>query len=74
MLVLTRKKNESVILNENIEITVLEIDGDQVKLGIQAPKDIEILRKEIIIKIEEENRNALKGNPNLKNILKEKTK
>lgn len=74
MLVLTRRKNESVILNENIEITILEIDGDQVKLGIQAPKDIEIFRKEIIVKIEEENRNALKGNSNLKNILKEKTK
>lgn len=74
MLVLTRRKNESVILNENIEITILEIDGEQVKLGIQAPKDIEILRKEIIVKIEEENMSALKGNPNLKNILKEKTK
>lgn len=66
MLVLTRRKNESVILNENIEITILEIDGDQVKIGIKAPKEVEILRKEIIVKIEEENMNALKGNHNLK--------
>lgn len=66
MLVLTRRRNESVILNENIEITILEIDGDQVKIGIKAPKEVEILRKEIIVKIEEENMNALKGNLNLK--------
>ncbi|MBS4190258.1 carbon storage regulator CsrA [Bacillus sp. FJAT-49705] len=74
MLVLTRRKNESVILNENIEITILEIDGEQIKLGIKAPKDVEILRKEIILKIEEENMNALRGNFDLKKILKEKTK
>lgn len=66
MLVLTRRKNESVILNENIEITILEIDGDQVKVGIKAPKEVEILRKEIMVKIEEENMNALKGNLDLK--------
>ena len=68
MLVLTRRRNESVILNENIEITILEIDGDQVKIGIKAPKEVEILRKEIMVKIEEENMNALKGNLNLKKI------
>ncbi|WP_419393369.1 carbon storage regulator CsrA [Cytobacillus praedii] len=67
MLVLTRRRNESVILNENIEITILEIDGDQVKIGIKAPKEVEILRKEIMEKIEEENMNALKGNYDLKN-------
>ncbi|MED3549820.1 carbon storage regulator CsrA [Cytobacillus praedii] len=67
MLVLTRRRNESVILNENIEITILEIDGDQVKIGIKAPKEVEILRKEIMVKIEEENMNALKGNLDLKN-------
>lgn len=66
MLVLTRRKNESVILNENIEITILEIDGDQVKVGIKAPKEVEILRKEIMVKIEEENMNALKGKLDLK--------
>ncbi|MEH7388962.1 carbon storage regulator CsrA [Bacillus sp. JJ1503] len=74
MLVLTRKKNESVILNENIEITILEIDGEQIKLGIKAPKDVEILRKEIIVKTELENINALKGNFDLKKILEENTK
>ncbi|MEH7124265.1 carbon storage regulator CsrA [Bacillus sp. JJ1773] len=74
MLVLTRRKNESIILNENIEITILEIDGEQIKLGIKAPKDVEILRKEIIVKTEQENINALKGNFDLKKILEEKTK
>ncbi|KAB2336789.1 carbon storage regulator CsrA [Cytobacillus depressus] len=74
MLVLTRKKNESVILNENIEITILEIDGEQIKIGIKAPKDVEVLRKEIIVKTEQENINALKGNLDLKKILEENTK
>ena len=47
MLALTRKKGEALVLNNNIEITVLEIKGDQVKIGIQAPKDVSIYRKEI---------------------------
>ncbi len=56
MLALTRKKNESLILNNNIEITVLEIKGDQVKIGIEAPKDVAIYRKEIYLQIQEENK------------------
>jgi len=47
MLVLTRKKDESIIINDNIEIIVTEISGNRVRLGIDAPKDVVINRKEI---------------------------
>lgn len=49
MLVLHRKKGESIVLNDNIIITVSEISGDKVKLAIEAPKEITIMRSEIII-------------------------
>ena len=45
MLALTRKKGESLVVNNNIEITVLEIRGDQVKIGISAPKEVPIYRQ-----------------------------
>ena len=53
MLALARKVNESIILNDNIEVTVLEIKGDQVKIGINAPKDVPIYRKELFVQIQE---------------------
>ena len=46
MLALSRKKNEAIIINNDIEITVLEVKGDQVKIGISAPKEVPIYRKE----------------------------
>ena len=49
MLALTRKVGESIIIDNNIEITVLEVKGEQVKLGISAPKEIAIFRKEIYV-------------------------
>ncbi|UVI29893.1 carbon storage regulator CsrA [Paenibacillus spongiae] len=58
MLVLSRKKGESVILQDNIEITILEVTADTVKIGINAPKDIEILRKEIYTMVKETNRES----------------
>ncbi|WP_137791994.1 carbon storage regulator CsrA [Bacillus sp. E(2018)] len=58
MLVLTRKLQEAIKIGENIELTVLSIDGDQVKLGISAPKQIEIHRKEVFLSIQEENDQA----------------
>lgn len=72
MLALSRRKKESLIVNNNIEITVLEIKGDQVKLGISAPKDVSIYRKEIYLQIEEANKEAMKmeGIENLQNLLK----
>ena len=49
MLALTRKKGEALVINNNIEITVLEIRGDQIKLGITAPKDVPVYRKEVYL-------------------------
>lgn len=58
MLALTRKINESIMLGNEIEVTVLEVKGDQVKLGIKAPKSVSILRKEIFVQVQEENKSA----------------
>ncbi len=58
MLALTRKKGESLVLNNNIEVTVLEIRGDQVKLGIKAPKQVPVYRKEVYLQIQKENEAA----------------
>ena len=59
MLALTRKKGEALVINNNIEITVLEIRGDQIKIGITAPKDVPIYRKEAYLQIQEENKAAI---------------
>lgn len=59
MLALSRKKNEALIINNNIEITILEIKGEQVKLGISAPKDVPIYRKEVYAQIQEANKEAV---------------
>lgn len=58
MLVLTRKKDQTIVINDNIEITVLDIQGDQVRLGINAPRNVAIHRKEVFLEIQEENRKA----------------
>ncbi len=55
MLALARKVNESIVINDNIEVTVLEIKGDQIKLGISAPKSVPIYRKEIFAQIQKAN-------------------
>lgn len=59
MLALTRKKGEALVINNNIEITILEIRGDQIKIGITAPKDVPIYRKEVYLQIQEENKAAI---------------
>lgn len=74
MLVLTRKPNESIQIGEEIEITVLSIQGDQIKLGIKAPKDIEVHRKEIYMSIQETNNEAAAILPNILDILKNTSK
>lgn len=61
MLALTRKKGESLVVNNNIEFTVLEIRGDQIKIGINAPKDVPIYRKEVYLQIQEENKASLES-------------
>jgi carbon storage regulator len=58
MLVLTRKLQEAIKIGDDIELTVLSIDGEQVKLGISAPKNIEIHRKEVFLAIQQENNEA----------------
>lgn len=58
MLALTRKQNESIIINSDIEITILEVKGEQVKIGISAPKSIPIYRKELYVQIQEANKEA----------------
>ena len=59
MLALTRKKGEALVINNNIEITVLEIRGDQIKIGISAPKYVPIYRKEVYLQIQQENEAAI---------------
>lgn len=59
MLALSRKLNQSIIVNDNIEITVLEIKGDQIKIGIDAPKSVPIYRKEIYTQIKDSNAEAM---------------
>lgn len=58
MLALSRKVNESIIIGNDIEITVLEVKGDQIKIGISAPKSVPIYRKEIYLQIQESNKEA----------------
>ena len=71
MRALTRKKGESLVVNNNIEITVLEIRGDQIKIGISAPKNVPVYRKEVYLQIQKENEASLKadGLEALKNLL-----
>ena len=56
MLALSRRKNESLVIDNHIEVTVLEIRGDQVKIGISAPKEIPVYRKEVYLQIQEANK------------------
>ncbi|QHA93915.1 carbon storage regulator CsrA [Bacillus sp. N1-1] len=58
MLVLGRKKGESIVINDEIELKIISIDGDTVKLGVEAPKNIAIHRKEVYEAIQSENKLA----------------
>ena len=59
MLALSRKKNEAIVINNNIEITILEVKGEQVKLGIAAPKEVPVYRKEVYLQIQNATREAV---------------
>lgn len=72
MLALSRKKDEAIVINDDIEIKVIEIKGDQVKIGISAPKSVPIYRKEVYVQIQEANKVAANSvdADTLKNIFK----
>ncbi|MDN3439176.1 MULTISPECIES: carbon storage regulator CsrA [unclassified Planococcus (in: firmicutes)] len=74
MLVLGRKKGETIIINDDIEITVTSIEGDMVRLGINAPKQVTIHRKEVYLEIQEENKQATSNVINLSDFLSMKKK
>lgn len=71
MLALSRKKNEALVINNNVEITILEIKGEQVKLGISAPREVPVYRKEVYVQIQDANKEAgdVDGMEALKNLL-----
>ncbi len=58
MLVLTRRLNQSIKIGDDVEITVIEVRGDQVRLGVSAPRDVSVHRKEVYLQIQQENQAA----------------
>ena len=58
MLVLTRKSNQSIMIGDEIEVSVLAIMGEKVRIGIQAPRDVPVFRKEVYIEIQDEQTEA----------------
>ena len=73
MLIITRKKGESLMIGDDIEITISKIEDGSVKIGIQAPKEVSILRKELLEEKKNENKNAANMNFDLlKNIKRNK--
>jgi len=62
MLVLSRKKNESIVINNDITIVVVEIRGDKVRLGVEAPKEVPVHRREVFDAIQRNNQQAAGGN------------
>lgn len=77
MLILTRKLNESITIGDSIEISVIEIKGDQVKLGINAPREIKVYRNEVYLAIQQENREAALASvklPALENLINDDNK
>ena len=63
MLVLTRRLNQSIKIGDDIEITVIEVRGDQVRLGVSAPRDVAVHRKEVYLQIQQENQAAAAVDP-----------
>ncbi|HTL24817.1 MAG TPA: carbon storage regulator CsrA [Mycobacteriales bacterium] len=59
MLVLTRRKNQSIVIGDQIIVTVLEVKGDQIRLGITAPRDVQVYREELLADLTEANRSAV---------------
>lgn len=72
MLVLGRKRGESIIIDDQIEITINSVEGETVKLGIEAPRHITIHRKEVYLEIQEENKKAMSNVIDISDFLKMK--
>ena len=72
MLVLSRKKDESIMIGDQIELKILSIDGDQVKLGIIAPKSVKVHRSEVYESILEQNKEALGVSKSILELLSKK--
>lgn len=71
MLALSRKKDEAIVINNNIEVTIIEVKGEHVKLGISAPKSVPVYRKEVYLQIQESNKESANAQSieQLKNLL-----
>jgi carbon storage regulator len=61
VLVLTRRLNQSIKIGDDIEITIIDVRGDQVRLGVTAPRDVPVHRKEVYLQIQQENLNAARN-------------
>lgn len=68
MLVLSRKVGERVIIGDDVELVVLSIEGDQIKLGIEAPRHVQIFRKEVYLAIQQSNREAAQSTTSLQKL------
>jgi carbon storage regulator len=58
MLILSRRVNEKIVIGDNVVVSVIEVRGDQVKIGIEAPKSVKVYREEVFEAIQDENRRA----------------
>lgn len=67
MLVLTRKANQSIMIGDSIEVSVLSVLGEKVRLGIQAPRDVPVFRKEVFLEIQAQNVEAAGSSPDALN-------
>jgi carbon storage regulator len=65
MLILSRRVNEKIVIGDDVVISVVEVRGDQVKLGIEAPRNVKVFRQEVFDAIQEENRRAAASPPEL---------
>ena len=68
MLILARHTDESIMIGDDIEISIVEVKGDQVKLGVKAPRRIKVFRKEVYEAIQEENKAAAASTPDLEGL------
>lgn len=70
MLVITRRKDESLLIGDDIEIKIVKVEDGSVKLAISAPRDVTILRKEVFDRVKEENKEATSGDLDILKLLK----